>query len=65
MSDREAAAISGLAKWRQNQAEDKRRRMAELKEYRRSATVEVVEGRRYKVVRIPDRYEFTPLRSRW
>ena len=50
--------VNGLAGWRQRQAEAKVLKMAELAEYRKNATVEVREGREFRVVRIPDRYEW-------
>ena len=49
---------SGLARWRERQAEEKRLRMLELAFYRRYATTEVRDGREFRVVRIPDRYAF-------
>lgn len=49
---------SGLARFRQRQAEAKAERMAALEELRKDATTEVVDGREFRVVRIPDRYDF-------
>lgn len=62
--DREGAAASGLARWRRRQAEEKRERMAVLRELRKAATVEEIDGRRFKVVRIPDGYGWESLRPR-
>ena len=59
-----AARTNGLASYRKRQAEEKRRRMAVLRELRKSATVEVRDGRKFKVVRIPDGYGWDPLRLR-
>jgi hypothetical protein len=50
------AQQSGLARWRERQAEEKARRMAELACYREDATVEERDGREFRVVRIPDSY---------
>lgn len=53
---------SGLATRRARQAAEKRERLSELDRYRAYATTEVRDGRIYKVVRIPDLYDFKPLR---
>ena len=50
------ARASGLKHFRQRKAEEKAARMAELAEYRKSATVVERDGREYVLVRIPDRY---------
>ena len=50
---------NGLAMWRAKQAEEKRLRLLELEHYRAYATTEVRDGREYRVVRIPDRYDFS------
>jgi hypothetical protein len=47
---------NGLATWRARQAEEKRLKMLELEHYRAYATTEVVDGREFVLVRIPDRY---------
>lgn len=47
---------SGLTLWRQRQAEDKKRRVAELERLRVHATVEVRDGREFLLVRLPDLY---------
>lgn len=50
--------MNGLSKWRQRQAEWKAKRMAELAEYRETATEETRDGRTYLVVRVPDQYSW-------
>lgn len=59
---RTRSARSGLATWRARQAEQKRLRMLELDHYRAYATTEERDGRTFTVVRLPDSYEFRPLR---
>jgi hypothetical protein len=54
---------SGLALWRQRQAEERRLRLMELEHYRAYATTEIREGREFQVVRIPDRYTFKPMQG--
>lgn len=55
-------AKSGLSTWRARQAEEKARRMAELERYRADAIPVAREGRVFSLVRIPDHYDFKPLR---
>lgn len=50
--------VNGLTRWRERQAIEKAWRLAELERYRAEATTEVREGREFRVVRIPDKYEF-------
>ena len=50
---------NGLAEWRRRQAEEKARKMAELALHREQATTEIRDGKKFKVVRLPDRYDFT------
>lgn len=52
------SARSGLATWRARQAAEKQLALMELEHYRQFATEEVRDGRTYKVVRIPDMYDF-------
>jgi hypothetical protein len=49
---------NGLTRWRQRKAEEKEAMVAELDVYRATATTEVRDGRTFRIVRIPDRYEF-------
>jgi len=48
-----------LAEWRHRQAVEKERKMADLAEHRKKATTEIREGKKFRVVRLPDRYDFT------
>ena len=50
---------NGLAEWRKRLAEEKQRKMEALAEHRKSATVEIRDGKEFRVVRLPDRYDFT------
>lgn len=50
---------NGLSAWRERQAEERRQRLEELERYRAEATTEVRDGQEFKVVRIPDRYDFS------
>jgi hypothetical protein len=52
------SASSGVAMWRARQAEEKARRMAELAELRENAATVERDGRTFKLVKIPDAYDF-------
>ena len=54
-----SAQYNGLAAWRQRLAEERQRKMDDLAEHRKSATVEVRDGKEFRVVRLPDRYDFS------
>ncbi len=49
---------SGLALWRQRKAVDKKERMADLERLRENAETVLRDGREYRLLRIPDRYEW-------
>ena len=57
--ERAQVGYNGLAEWRERQRLEKEQKMAELAEHRKHATTEVRDGRKFKVVRLPDRYDFT------
>lgn len=60
------AQYNGLVEWRRRQAEEKARKMADLAEHRKQATTEIRDGREFRVLHLPDRYDFTapPLQPR-
>lgn len=53
---KQEARQNGLHVWRTKKKEERERVMAELEELRKNATIEVRDGREFKVLRIPDRY---------
>ena len=53
-----ARSTNALALWRERQAIEKAWRVAELERLRAEATVEVHDGREFRVLRIPDMYDF-------
>jgi len=48
--------MNWMAERKRRQAEEKEAKMAQLAEYRKTATKEVRDGREYLVVHVPDRY---------
>jgi len=52
---------SGLATWRKRKAEEKAVIVRELDKLREQATVEVREGREFRVLKIPQRFRWEAL----
>ncbi len=50
---------SGLALWRHRQSEDRKERLEALAKLREDAETVIRDGREFRLVRIPDRYEWT------
>lgn len=53
-----SAQQSGLARWREKQRLEREAKLVRLAELRLDATEEERDGRTFRLVRIPDRYEF-------